>query len=234
MPQAHLDGRAAVGPGIEVRRDRLPVTALRRGGQAQQHARADALHEGIEAVSGQPVAFVHDDGVPVVGTHGRYQVAAAQAVDGGEQVVSALRLVAAGQQVAELGVAQHLAIGAQGLAQDLLAMRDEEKTRSPPFAAAGVSIVERSNHCLAGAGGGHHQVAVPAVGALCRKLLQHVLLVGLGLQVEEADRAGGLAAEGLASERSSQRLPVKGVVRVVTLEFAVGPERLEVGDRSRK
>ena len=36
VPQAQLDGRAAVGPGIEVRRDRLPVAAFRRGGQAQQ------------------------------------------------------------------------------------------------------------------------------------------------------------------------------------------------------
>jgi hypothetical protein len=42
---------------------------------------------------------------------------------------------------------------------------------------------------------------------LQRQLLQHVLLVGLGLQVEEADRPG-LAAEGLAAQRVGQRLPM--------------------------
>jgi hypothetical protein len=68
------------------------------------------------------------------------------------------------------------------------------------------------------------------VSTLRRQLLQHVLLVGLGLQVEEADRAGRLTAEGLAAERDSQRLPMQDVVRVVALELAVGPKRLEVGD----
>jgi hypothetical protein len=43
------------------------------------------------------------------------------------------------------------------------------------------------------------------------------------LQVEEADRPGRLATEGLAAECDSQRLPMQGVVRVIALELAVCP-----------
>ena len=75
---------------------------------------------------------------------------------------------------------------------------------------------------------------MPTVSALCRQLLEHVLLVGLWLEVEEADRAGWLTAEGFAAERDRQRLTMLDVVRVVALELAVGPKRLEVSDGTGK
>jgi hypothetical protein len=62
------------------------------------------------------------------------------------------------------------------------------------------------------------------------QLLQHLLLICLGLQVEKADGGGGLTAEGLAAERGGQGLPVLDVVGVVALKLAVRPKRLEVGN----
>ena len=230
MPQAQLHRRAAVGPGIEVRGDGLAVTALGGGGQAQQQTGAHGTREGVEPVGRQAVALVHHHGVPMVGAHAGHQVAAGDAVDGGEEVVEALRLVAAGQQLAELGVAQHLAVGAQRLTQDLLAVRNEQQARPPAFGLAGAAVVEGGHNCLASPGGGHQQVARAATGTFGSQLLQHLLLVGLGLQVEEADRRRRFAAERLAAQRGGQRLAVRWIVRVVALEFTVGPQGFEVGN----
>ena len=60
---------------------------------------------------------------------------------------------------------------------------------------------------------------MPPVGALRRQLLQHVLLVGLGLQVEEARSAAVRVAEGLAPNARCQRLPMILVVGVVALKL---------------
>jgi hypothetical protein len=75
-------------------------------------------------------------------------------------------------------------------------------------------------------------VPVAATSRFRRQLLEHVLLVGLGLQVEEADRHRHVAAEAFAPECLGQGLPVARVIRVVSLELAVGPERFEVGCRT--
>jgi hypothetical protein len=60
-------------------------------------------------------------------------------------------------------------------------------------------------------------------------LLEHLLLVGLGLQVEEADRAIRLVAEGLAAERDASACDAPGCPGH-SVELAVFPERLEVRD----
>jgi superfamily II DNA or RNA helicase len=89
------------------------------------------------------VAFIHNDGVPVIGAYGLDEAAAGHTVNGGEEVVPLLRLVAAREQFAELRVAQHLTVGAQGLAQDLLAVGHKEQAWASTFAATGVPIVKR-------------------------------------------------------------------------------------------
>lgn len=55
------------GARIEVVRNGLPVAALGRGGQAQQHLRAHSLHEGIKPISRQAMTLIDDDRMPVVG-----------------------------------------------------------------------------------------------------------------------------------------------------------------------
>ncbi len=125
MPKAQLDRRAAVSTWIEILRDGLPVAALGRCSQTEQHAGSNRLDEGIEAIRGQPVAFIDDHGMPLVGANGGDQIATGHAIDGGKQMVAAFGLVTAAQQFAELRVAQHFTVGTQRLAQDFLAMGDE-------------------------------------------------------------------------------------------------------------
>lgn len=135
------------------------------------------------------------------------------------------------EQVAEVGVAQHLSVGAQGLLQDLFAMGHEEQARPATNLAAGGTVVKRRDHGLAGTRGGHQQVAVSALFALGSQPLQHFLLVRLWLQVEESDGDGGAVpttATGFALDRCGERLSVRCVVRVVALKLFVCPQRLEV------
>ena len=108
-------------------------------------------------------------------------------------------------------------------------MGHKQQARAPTLDAAGVPVVKRRHHRLAGAGGRHQEVSGSSVGALGGQLLQHFQLVGLWLKVEKADRGRGLAAKRLTTQRRRQCLSVFNVVRVVALKLAVRPQRLEVG-----
>lgn len=88
-------------------------------------------------------------------------------------------------------------------------------------------VVEGRHHRLAGAGRGDDQIAPAAVIALELQLVEHLLLIGLGLEVE-IGRAGDQLVPGLAPERIAQRLAMRRVGRVVALKLAVFPQRLEV------
>ena len=227
MPEPKLDRRRAIRPVVEVAQDRLAVAALRRRGQAEQHARAHDAHECIEAIRRQAMALVDHHGVPVIGTAARHQLTGGHAIDGGEQMLEALGLRAADQHLAKGMVAQHLAISPQRLLQDLLAVRHEQQPRPPTGLLAEALVVEGRHHRLAGAGGSDHQVAPPVVIALDLQLVEHFLLIGLGLEVE-IGRAHDQLVAGLAPERLAQRLAMRRVGGVIALEFAVLPERLEV------
>ena len=227
VPQAQLDGGRAIGAVVKVTEDGPAVAALRRGGQAQQYLGPYRGDEGVEAVGGQAVAFVQHHAVPVAGAVLRQQLPAGDAVDGGEQVVVLFWLAAIGQQFAKAVVAQHLAVGAQGLAQDFGAVSHEQQARAAAGLRAAAPVVERRDHGFAGAGGGHHQIAPAAVFALDLQLLQHVLLVALGLQVEVGGARQNVAAR-FALQRLAQGAPVLRVAGVVGLELAVFPQGFKV------
>ena len=97
MPQPQLHRRCTVGPHVEVRRNGLPVAALGRGCQTQQHTGPYLRGKGVETIGSQAVALVDDHRVPMLGPQLIQQLAAGDAVDGGKQVVQALRLDAASQ-----------------------------------------------------------------------------------------------------------------------------------------
>lgn len=63
--------------------------------------------------------------------------------------------------------------------------------------------------------------------ALFVQLIEHLLLVGLGLQVE-IGRTGDEVVAGFALERYPERCPVLWIGRIVGLKFAVFPQGLEV------
>ena len=110
----------------------------------------------------------------------------------GEHMAPLAGALAIHQQFAEGAVAQHLAEGGEALLQDLAPVGYEKQARVPRTGLAGV--IEGGDHGFAGAGGGHHQVAPAAMEtALGRQLVEDLLLVGVGADVEEAER-GGVAA----------------------------------------
>jgi hypothetical protein len=75
------------------------------------------------------VELVDDDDVEVVGWDPVHPVGR-QRLDAGEDVLPALRPSAADVELAERAVGEHLAVGAQRLLEDLLAVRDEQQARA--------------------------------------------------------------------------------------------------------
>ena len=108
-----------------------------------------------------------------------------EGLNGQKQAVNALWPVAAHKQLPEVGILQNRSEGVQALPQDLLSMGDKEQ----PAGLAGMLfakslVVQRGDHRLARAGGGHHQVAgVAPDGALRLQLVQDLLLVGVGRDI---------------------------------------------------
>ena len=68
LPKSKLDGRRTIPTVLEVPQNGLPITALGRGRQPQQHGRPDGVRQRIEAVGCQAMAFINDHRVPVIGT----------------------------------------------------------------------------------------------------------------------------------------------------------------------
>ena len=71
------------------------------------------------------VTLVDDHVLPVVGTEAVGEVAAVEALDGGEEVRCALRSLGAGQQLAEAAVSQDVAEAGASLAQKHVAVSKE-------------------------------------------------------------------------------------------------------------
>jgi hypothetical protein len=138
------------------------VTALGGRGEAEQVVRADGGRELREPLPRQPVTLVDHDRVPERRAEPLDQVAAGDAVDGGEQVIVLLGHDPAAQYLSERVVAEHLAVRPQRLAEDLRAVGDEEQPRTLPAQLRdGVAVVERRDDGLARPGGGDDQVPPP-------------------------------------------------------------------------
>lgn len=127
------------------------------------------------------VEFVHDDVIVKIGTRLFREALRVEGLDGQEQVVDALRLIAAHKHLTEIGVLEHRAEGIQALFEDLLPVRHKQQAagliRVLPAKAL---IVQRGNDRLAGTGGSHHQIAgIAADGTLRLQPVQYLLLVGV-------------------------------------------------------
>ena len=150
-------------------------------------------------------------------------------------------------ELAEGGIAQHLAEGGQGLQQDLLAVGDQQQRRrlgrGELLGEVGreAGHVEGGEHGLAGAGGDHHEV-VPALveRTLSRQRIEHLALVGVGPQIEPHGggagirRGGRIHPPGLAELVIEANLRnIAGVSRAARRTFhsspssRAGAERLE-------
>jgi hypothetical protein len=168
------------------------------------------------------MAFIHHDRVPVFRSAAAHEIARRHAIDGGEYMIELRGHAAADDQLTEGVVTQHLAVGAQRLPENFFPMGDEQQPRAAACLRTTAPVVERGDHSLAGAGGRDHQIAKAPVIALVLQLIEHLLLVGLGLQVEEGGTGDDVITR-FAFERFTKRRPVRGIGRIVGLEFAVFP-----------
>jgi hypothetical protein len=160
MPQAQLDGRAAVGPASKY--GVIGCPSLRSGVAVRPSSTrgANGLDEGVEAVGGQPVALVHNDGVPVLGTDGwppgRGWSRCRWWRRGGPSAVVRGRRSAGRRTRGRAAPRDRCAAPGARISSRCAT----NSRRGRPLRCGSVAIVECRHHRLAGAGGGHHQVAV--------------------------------------------------------------------------
>ena len=103
------------------------------------------------------VELVYHDVIIKIGPGLGGEILRVESLNGDKQVVDAVSLVVADQQLAEIGILQHRPKGVQALFQDLFPVRHEQQAAglagmlfAEPF------VVQCGDNCFAGAGGGHH------------------------------------------------------------------------------
>ncbi|MFM2089738.1 MAG: hypothetical protein RLZZ127_227 [Planctomycetota bacterium] len=111
--------------------------------------------------------------------------------------------------------------------EKLLAMGQEQETGARLAGLAEAAVVEGRDHRLAGAGGGHHQVAPMPTGPRRIKGIEDAHLEIVGPQVVLAYRHLGLAAGSV--EAVGQVGAIVGVVGIEAPELAVLPQPVEGG-----
>ena len=101
-------------------------------------------------------------------------------------------------ELTEVRVGQNLAIGAQGLLQDLAPVRDEEQSRKCRSVGGQATVVERSDDGLAGTRRRHQEIPMTAMDdALDLELVEHLLLVRVRTHLEARESQGHPVVESL-------------------------------------
>src|SRR5690606_32861226 len=110
-----------------------------------------------------------------------------QRLDRREDMPGTDRLAPIDEELPERSVLEHVAVGAQGLLQDLLAMRDEEDRRLVGLRGAKALVVQRSHDGLASSRSGDQQIAVAVVYlSLGGEVIEHLDLVRVRPYIEVA------------------------------------------------
>src|SRR5438094_272175 len=96
------------------------------------------------------------------------------------------RVCAARKQFTERAVAKHIAERPNGLAENLLTMREVKEARSQPVGADAPLIVERRHDGLPSSSSGDNEVATPSMQCpLSLKALEDLLLEWIWREGEE-------------------------------------------------
>jgi hypothetical protein len=158
-----------------------PVGTFGCPGQPEQLAGPDARQQRIPRVRAGVVCLVEDDHV----VRARIDDGVlAERVDRGEHVAADRRLLVLVQELAEVAQLQRGAKDPRRLLEDLAAMRHEQE-RVDRADAAELAIVQRGHDRLAGARCSDKEVAVAAKAPGLAELLEHRLLVRLGLDLDQ-------------------------------------------------
>ena len=137
-----------------------------------------------------------------------------------------LGLESADEQIAEVLIAEHGAVGGQRLPKDLLAMSDEQQRRAAAGGAAESLVVKGRDHRLARARCRDNQVAALALHLpLGSQDVQDLFLERIGPEVEQGER--DLTAPPLPRSRRIAVRKRSSARAGKRLEFVVVPVRLE-------
>src|SRR5687767_6248824 len=67
VPKPKLNRGRPIGSVVEIWKDRLSICALGRCGEAEKDVWLNRGDELMKAVGGEPMAFVHNDSLPIIG-----------------------------------------------------------------------------------------------------------------------------------------------------------------------
>ena len=222
FPQAQLGGGAAVEPLVAYID---AVAALGGGGEAEEFGGGQVIEDAAVRRGLGVVELVDHDHLE--GIRGK-AVEAVQALNACEDVAPEVGCLPVDVQLTEGAVGEDLAVGTQGLVEDLFAVRDKQQRRAAQHAC----VVESGDDGLTSAGRGDDEVAVAVVDlAFDLEVVEDLGLVRVGADLQAADRERGSGAVGLAA-RDGEGLvePVRVRVGVVGEEGVIGPQPVEGGD----
>jgi hypothetical protein len=210
-------------PTTEIRKQRLPVGALRGRRQPEEDLGMEVTHDPLVRVRGRVVTFVENDKAEVFGTH-----AVCEPVGGrlhhGEDVFPPFRRFSISEQLTESGIRQHVPERRSRLFEQLAPMREEKKARHRTGALGVACVVEGRDDSLSRARRRNHQVSIAEMqGPLGCESIEDLLLKGEWTKGKEL-RNRGRARGTLRSERLAQPSPVGVRVWIVRFELTVVPE----------
>ena len=215
-------------PAIEIGQDGLPIGTLRRRGEPQEDLWLEAGEDLLVGACGSMVDLVHDDVFEVGGIEALPELLGLERLDRDEKMRRCrLGPLPSDHEGTEVLVLQDTAEAGQRLAQDLLAVRDEEQARSPPLPLAEAPVVEGSNHGLARACRCHDQVPpMPSHLTFGSEGIEDLLLVRIGTDIEGIDLPlpfllvpAPLVADGLCEALL--------ILLSIVLEFGIVPVGIE-------
>jgi len=137
-----------------------------------------------------------------------------EGLDGNKQMINAVGSVTAHIQFTEIGILQYRPEGVQALLQDFLPVCYKQQPAGlPRMLPAEALVIQCGDHSFAGAGSGHHQIAIiPPNGALGIQPVQNFLLVGIGQNIQCIDSAVVGLAVFFGFQGAGQPLPLSFII----------------------
>ena len=210
LRQTDLGGNAPA----EIVQNAFAVHAFRGSSQPQQDLRLVVFQQLLVGGCSCMVELVYNDVIVKICCRFGGKLLRIEGLDGNKQMINAVGSVTAHIQLAEIGILQHRPEGVQALLQDLLSVCHKQQPAGlPRMLFAEALVIQCGDHGFAGAGSGHHQVAIiPPNGALGIQPVQNFLLVGIGQNIQGIDPAVVGLAVFFGFQGAGQPFPLSFIV----------------------
>ena len=135
------------------------------------------------------VELVNNDIVIKIRRGFRGEILRVEGLNRHEQIINAVRLVAADKHFAEVSILQHRTKGIKALLEDFLTVCNKQQTTGTiGILLAEMLVIQRGNDRLAGTRRGNNEVVIISAHiALGIELVQNLLLIGVGLNIHRVD-----------------------------------------------